>query len=217
MKKLFVCLALLMSSAFSQTAQTKQYFTTTMKVENPPYGLVAQVFNPPDSGEIIYIDSIDFSIIPAINYVVNKVDPSFTTNGFIGGAVGLSKLEEIQCQSGIINRLDWSNPVPATINDTHVRASMQPCTPRGMQYGIPYTGPGNCFGYNYTCTNPFGLGASNALNYALRPPDDQPLPPGSGVTVYSGRYILDSDPYCPGCAFGYMGYVYVNIRFHKFV
>lgn len=205
-----------MSSVFA-VAQTKQYFTTTMKVENPPYGLVAQLWNPSDSGETIYVDSVDFSIVPTVVYVANKIDSSYLTNGFLNSAVGLSKMEELQCHAGVINKLDWTNPVPATSSDTHVRASMQPCTPRGMQYGIPYTGPGNCGGYNYTCTNPFGLGSSYGLNYVVTPPSDTPLPPGSGVTIYSGRYIIDTDPNCPGCSFGYMGYVYVNIRFHKIV
>lgn len=215
MKKLLLAVILLMSLA--AFAQTKVNFTVTMKVENPVYGLAAQVFNPPDSGETIYIDSVDFSIALGFPYVVNKVDPQFLTNGYVSGAVGLSKLEELQCTPAVINKLSWINPVPATLSDTHVRASQQPCTPRGMKYGIPYTGPGNCGGFNYTCTNPFGLGTSGGLNYISRPPNDEPLPPGSGVTVYNGRYILDSDPTCPGCAFGYLGYIYVNVHFHKVI
>lgn len=170
-----------------------QQFTATANVEDPPYGLVAQLWN--NTTSTIYLDHIDIS---GIAEATGQAGP----NGLVEFGIGFSNLEESQCKPAPMLFLDPVNgPYPST--DANLRVSQQPCTPNGLPYGIPL-GNGKT---NYTGTNLYALnfcyGGTCSANF-----NPLPIPPGHGVTIYTAYYV---SPY----AFGWKGYVGVNFKGHR--
>lgn len=190
--------------AFTLTASAQQ-FTATARVEDPPYGLVAQLWN--NTTSTIYVDHIDIS---GILEASGQVAP----NGLVEFGIGFSNLEENQCKPAIsMLFIDPSDgPYPST--DANLRVTQQPCTPGGLAYGVPL-GPNK---WNYTPTNLYVLnfcyGFICSLDIA-----GLPIPPGHGVTVYTAYYVEEcyKDPTgaWKSCAYGWKGYVGVNFRGHR--
>jgi hypothetical protein len=179
--------------ALTLTASAQQFIAPVPNVYDPPYGMVAQLWNA--STQTIYIDHIDASGLPEGTQVVS--------GGIYEFSFGYSHLEESQCRQVPWLTVDPVNG-PQTSSDTPIRVSQQPCTPNGLAYGVP-TGPNS---WNYTPTNLFGLGTCWQLACSIDFPGGLPIPPNHGVTVYTAYY---KDP----SAFGWSGYAAVNFRGRK--
>lgn len=208
MKRLLIALCLLMSSAFAQT----KYFTTTIDVTNSPYGMMAQIFN--HGATTIYIDEVDVSVglfTDLVSHCTTEPTDPGQACGYLVQGIALSMLEESNCTTQPIYWEDWSmgQSFVATSGNTLVRASSQPCTPHGLSYGIPYTGYGNCNGYNYSCITTAPLkrcrGEACVLHYAVA----RAILPNTGISVWTARYRLD------GLAFGWIGIGSVNFKWHE--
>jgi hypothetical protein len=179
---------------FLSTLVSAQTFTATARVEDPPYGLVAQLWN--NTPSTIYVDHIDIS---GILEATGQVAP----NGLVEFGIGFSNIEENQCKPAIsLLMIDPVNgPFPNT--DTNLRVTQQPCTPGGLAYGIPLS-PGK---WNYTPTNLYAINFCYGFVCSLDL-SGFPVPPGRGVTVYTAYYVEPN-------AFGWKGYVGVNFRGRK--
>jgi len=184
-------------------ASTPGIFTSTVSVINPPYGIVAGIFNKGTTP--IYLDAVAASVGPAVNY-----DPA--TQGYIGWGYGLSNAEEDQCQSGTIfwddsTRVTSGLSLTTTSTDTQAHVQMQPCTPHGLAYGIPLSGGG----FNYTnldAPNPNGI--KRCWNETCDLTVPRTIAPGTGITVWISRYRLSD-----GSAFGVSGQATVTFNFHQ--
>jgi len=193
---------LLCAASFAQTKQ----FVSEVSVVNPPYGLVAGIFNRGTTN--IFLDEVSASVGPAVTY-----NPS--TDGYIGFGFGLSNVEEDQCQNGVINwddstRVPLGQPLAATTSDTLAHVQMQPCTPHGLGYGIPcsYSFCLPAGGFNYTLTNLIAV--KNCWAELCELGKTRVIAPGTGVTVYIARYRLSD-----GAAFGVSGQAIVTFRWHQ--
>lgn len=189
--KILACFFLLFTVTFS-FAQTQQ-FTATAKVEDPPYGLVAQLWN--NSTSTIYLDHIDVTAAPELKQVA--------TGGILQFGIGFSNVEESQCNAAPMLLLDPVNG-PQFSTDTTVRVSQQPCTPNGLTYGVLLS-PGK---WNYTPTNIFTLASCWGLVCTVDYPSGLAVPPNHGVTIYTGYYV-------ESYAYGWKGYAAVNFRGRK--
>jgi hypothetical protein len=184
----FAVLFLAASSCFAQQ------FTASTNVEDPPYGMVAQVWN--NTTSTIYVDHIDVS-------GVLEASGQIAPNGIVEFGIGFSHLEENQCKPAVSTLfIDPVNgPYPST--DANLRVTQQPCTPGGLVYGIPL-GPNK---WNYTPTNLYVLSICYGTICSIDL-SNLAVPPGRGVTVYTSYYV---GPY----AYGWKGYVGVNFRGHR--
>lgn len=190
----------LILAAVSGFAQTQQ-FTATTNVYDPPYGMVAQLWN--NSTHTIYLDHIDVA--------AGAESTQTVIDGVFRFGIGFSYLEENQCSPVSMVLLDPVNG-PQVSTDTTVRVSQQPCTPNGLPYGT-LLGPNR---WNYTPTNlaPSGtpqlpnLATCNGLMCTLDYPAGLAIPPNHGVTIYTAYY---KGTY----AFAWSGYAAVNFRGRK--
>lgn len=185
---LFLILAA--SGGFAQTR-----YVALSQVEDPPYGIVAQLWNA--STTPVYLEFMEATGAPSVAF-----------DGMIAFGFGLSNLEEQQCQPVAAYVFGGSTAVIAP-NDG-LRITQQPCTPNGQKYGIPIAGLPPCaFGTNYTCTNFAPIKRcwlwSCSLDLTAAP---LVIQPGTGITVYTQRY---KDPYF----FSWSGYASVNFRWHR--
>jgi hypothetical protein len=198
------------SSAFNSVnpssvvhASTPGVFTSTVSVVNPPYGMVAGIFNHGTTP--IYLDAVAASVGPAVNY-----NPP--TDGYIGWGYGLSNAEEDECQPGNIfwddsTRVASGLSLATTSADTQARIQMQPCTPHGLTYGVPLSG--GAFNYtNIDAPNPDGI--KRCWNEVCDLTVPRTIAPGTGVTVWISRYRLSD-----GAAFGVSGKATVTFNFHQ--
>lgn len=176
--------------AATLTASAQQ-FTATTKVTDPPYGMVAQLWN--DTTATIYLDHID----------VSAALDAGQTNGLLEFGIGYSHLEESQCKPALSTLIVDPINGPATSNDPNLRITQQPCTPNGLPYG-QQIGPNQ---WNYTPTNSFNLSFCYGLACSIDL-SNLAIPPNHGVTVYTAYYV---EPY----AFGWKGYAAVNFRGHR--
>lgn len=149
-----------MSSAlFAQT----QFHANAMNIYDAPYGLVAQIWNPSNSGETIFVDEI---------LVQGSLEGTFS--GMITFAVGLSNIEQPGCQSTSVMPFDG-------VSTTLVRVSQQPCVINGQPYSIS----------NYTPTNIkilqqcWGTTCKFDRSYSISP--------GFGITVYVASFLSPTD------------------------
>lgn len=191
----FAILLLILAASVSGFAQTQQFVASAPNVDDPPYGMVSQVWN--GSTSTIYIDHID--VTAALE----------STGGLLQFGIGYSRLEESQCTAATMMILDPLNgPTPST--DVSVRVSQQPCKPNGLTYGICLS---NCGApnatYNYTPTNVDANGkplpnlATCWMTCTFDIPGGIAIPPNRGVTVYTA--------YLPAYS-GWKGYAAVNFR-----
>lgn len=208
-----LALCLLFSNLLCQV-QTK-YFTTTIDVTNPPYGIVAQIFN--HGATPIYIDEVSVSaglftaLMPSCTSTEPNPDHTIAC-GYILQSVYAIASEEINCTPKPILWEDFSRlgNSTATATDTAVTASSQPCNPHGLAYGIPYTGQGNCNGFNYSnCAGLLLLKSCREESCTLQYSVPRPIPPGAGISVWTARYRID------GYAFPQVGITSVNFKWHE--
>jgi hypothetical protein len=178
----------LILAAVSGFAQTQQFNATAVNIDDPPYGLVAQLWCA--SGCVI--DHIDATGI---------LDPGQSGQPTFG--FGFSFTEENHCKPTPVIVFDPVNG-PQPISDPGTRASQQPCTPNGLPYSSS----------NYTPTNtaPAGFYQPPVLQQcwqlvcSIDFPGGLTIPPNHGVTVYTSlqpSYL------------GWKGYASVNFRGRK--
>lgn len=189
-------------------ASTPGNFTSTVSVVNPPYGILAGIFNHGTTP--IYLDAVTASVGPAVEY-----NPA--TDGYIGFGYGLSNVEEDQCQTGAIfwddsTRTASGLSLAITSADTQAHIQMQTCTPHGLPYGVCLSACGTANAtYNYTQTNaPNPNGIKRCWNEVCDLTVPRTIAPGTGVTVYISRYRLSD-----GAAFGVQGQATVTFNFHQ--
>lgn len=205
---LSLIISLMSLASFAQTTQ----FTVTANVNDPPYGLVAQLWN--NSASTVYLDHLDITGAPESAQVA--------TGGVFQFGIGFSYVEENQCKAISMILLDPMNG-PQLSTDNSIRASQQSCTPNGLTYGVPVS-PGV---WNYTSTNTAPTGTPQlpvlAMCWGLQCTLDYPtglaIPSHHGVTVYTSYYVddcyKDSTGAWKSCAFGWKGYAAVNFRGRK--
>lgn len=196
MKKVLYVLSLLLSTAlFGQTR-----FISVSEVENPPYGLVAQLWNA--STDTIYVDSV--SITAAPNLPLPRGNNATIPVSYLSFGFGLSNLEEQQCTltSSLVMGGSVLIPGPPT-----VRVSKQPCTPNDKPYGQS-NGNGT---YNYTPTNFIALDVCIGNHCWLDFSGGAiAVQPNTGITIYTGVYDGKD-------AFGWTGYAYTSFRWHNHI
>lgn len=185
-------------------AQSQSRYVAMSQVETVPYGMVSQLFN--GSASTVTLESVEVS--GAINTVCDPTCHSYSSaDGLLQFGFSLDNTEESQCQAVTGYVLAAATQVAP---QDGVRVSQQPCTPNGLTYGVPYTGTGNCGGFNYTCISTVGVkrcwGAGQIHTCTLDlTAATLTLSPGQGVAVWSGRYKNES-------AFSWQGYVTVAFR-----
>lgn len=189
--KNFALLFLLSVSAFAQT----QYYSASGSVNDPPYGLIAQLWN--GSSAPIYVTGVD------ITAQLESVQP--VTGGLLIFGYGYSSLEENQCTPTSMIALN-NTLGPSLYISSLIRVTQQPCTPNGMAYGIPL-GPGM---WNYTNTN---QGFPNLMTCWFNSckaewPQGIMIPPNHGMTIYSGLYKSPN-------SFGWNGYAGFQFQWHN--
>lgn len=180
-------------------ASTPGNFYSQASVTNPPYGMVAGIFNHGTTP--IYLDEVSASVGPSVEY-----NP--TTDGYVGFGFGLSNIEEDQCATAPIwwddsTRAASGLSLAASSSDTLAHVQQQTCTPHGLPYGVALSGGG----FNYTGTNLIPLKNCWDEKCDLMP---RSIAPGTGVTVYIARYRASD-----GAAFGVAGKAVVNFRWHQ--
>lgn len=183
---LFVLLTL--SLAPVGFAQTQQFTATAVNIEDPPYGLVAQLW------------CVAGCVVDHIG-VSGVLEPN--QSGEVAFGFGFSFTEENECTPTPITTFDPLTG-PQAWTDTTVRASQQPCTPNGM----PYTST------NYTRTNTAPAGSYQppvlyqcwVFSCAIDFPAGLIIPPNHGVTVYTSLQPAYT---------GWKGYASVNFRGRK--
>lgn len=205
MKTFFLMLTMLVCSA-AASAQTR--FVAYGAVENPPYGLVAQLWNGSSTTHVM-LDSLIATAVATQICDSSGCHTYTLADGIIEFGIGLSNIEENQCTPITPYVFGGTNAIQAFPNG--VRVSMQPCTPNGLPYNAPNPGYPNCggSGLNYTCTNFIGVmqcwgSFPCTLDLGSQPLD---IPPGAGITVWTVRYKNDG-------GFGYNGMANVNFRYH---
>lgn len=157
--RFFLLFPLLISSAFA-----KNNYSATAVVDDPPYGLVAQLWN--GSAFPIYVTHIDVTT---------------TNGGMLNFGIGYSNLEQSDCTSFSVIAAD---PVagPTVITGQGIRPSAQPCTPGGHPYSVT----------NYTLTNLFNLANCFGSVCSLEFPQGVTIPPNHGVTIYTAFFVNGS-------------------------
>jgi hypothetical protein len=196
MKKLLCVLTLLLSTLLP----AQQRFVSFSNVENPPYGLVAQLWNA--SSDTIYVDSV--SVAAAPNLPLARGTNATLPVSFLSFGFGLSNLEENQCTSNG-SFLMGGNTAVVAFNT--VRVTQQPCTPNGRPYGQS-NGNGT---YNYTPTNFVTLDACIGNHCWLDFSGGAiAIQPGTGITIYTSVYDGVN-------GFGWTGYAYSSFRWHNHV
>lgn len=142
MKKLLLTLLLLVSLASFAQTPVVNFYAPAMNIYDPPYGLVAQLWNP---SETITVDEVKVS-----------GTPDGTLTGAVTFAVGLSNIEQPGCQATSITAADG-------VSTTSVRVSQQPCVINGQSYSTANYTPTNisvlaqCWGNICVFDRPFVL------------------------------------------------------------
>lgn len=167
-------------------------------VDNPPYGMVAQLWNA--STNVVYFDGLTVSAVPILPlpHGSNGIYPV----SFLEFAFELANKEESQCTSVTSFVMGGSTAIQAP---STIRVSKQPCTPNGRPYGQP-NGDGT---FNYTIQNFVIIDTCIAM-YCRIELSASPIPvqPNTGITIYTAAYDGVN-------GFSWTGETWFNFRWHQ--
>ena len=183
-------------------------YISMIEVENQPYGIHSGLFN--GSTTDLTLTSVEVSGAISQVCVSGTCHTYSIEDGLLVIGLALDNAEELNCQSVIGTTLSAS---PSAAPSDGVRLQQQPCSPHNLPYGGPYTGPGNCGGFNYTCLTTlslkrcWGLGEINSCVITFTKDNPLVLHPGQGVSVWTGRYQNNN-------SFSYQGYITATYRWN---